>query len=219
MSNLAKKNRIEHHFRCRNSQCPKPGGFTTERGLRIHYGKSLHCGAHAAACQAFIRRNSIRQPLSCPNDPWDFANDDETSVACVAHPTSVPTSHNAVDVSTDVDKDDLCQNANQFGIKYTAAQFTETKLLKILNDAAAPHFLYHDILSWASEAKRNKYSFCPQRLERSSQVKYLEKWLHLEPCRPEMVTLALPGPAMEAIQVTPFNFTNQLQHLQTQFLH
>ena len=72
MSNLAKKTQIEHHFRCRNSQCPKPGGFTTERGLRIHYGKSLHCGAHAAACQAFIRRNSIGQPLSSPNDPWDF---------------------------------------------------------------------------------------------------------------------------------------------------
>jgi hypothetical protein len=36
-------------------------------------------------------------------------------------------------------------------------QFTMTsQLLKILNDAAAPHFLYQDILSWASEAKGNK---------------------------------------------------------------
>jgi hypothetical protein len=62
MSNLAKNPRIEHHFHCRNSQCPKPGGFTTERGLRIHYGKSLHCGAHAAACKAFVRRNNIGRP-------------------------------------------------------------------------------------------------------------------------------------------------------------
>jgi hypothetical protein len=68
---------------------------------------------------------------------------------------------------------------NQFGIKYTAEQFTETELLKIQNDAAAPHFLYQEILSWASEAKRNKYSFCPQHIEHSSQVRYLEKWLHL----------------------------------------
>jgi hypothetical protein len=72
---------------------------------------------------------------------------------------------------------------------------------------------HHDILSWASEAKRNQYSFCPQRLERSSQVKYLEKWLHLAPCCPETVKLVLPGPAMEAIQVTRFNFTNQLHAL------
>jgi hypothetical protein len=41
-------------------------------------------------------------------------------------------------------------------------------------------------------------------------VKYLEKWLHLAPCRPETVKLVLPGPAMEAILVTRFNFTNQL---------
>jgi hypothetical protein len=116
-------------------------------------------------------------------------------------------------VETDVDKDYSAQNTNQFGIKDTAAQFTKTKLLKILNDAAAPHFLYHDILSWASEAKRNLSSFCLQRLDRSAEVKYLEKWLHLEPCRPELVKLVLPGPAMEAIQVTRSNFTNQLHAL------
>jgi hypothetical protein len=180
MSNSTKKTRLEHLFRCRNSLCPKPGGFTTERGLRIHYGKSLHCGAHTIACQAYSRRNNIVRPHPSPNQPWDFANDDETSVARVAH-SSVLTFNNTVDVETDVDKDYSAQNTNQFGIKYAAAQFTETKLLKILNDAAAPHFLYHDILSWASETKRNQYSFCPQRLERSAQVKYLEKWLHLEP--------------------------------------
>jgi hypothetical protein len=37
--------------------------------------------------------------------------------------------------------------------------------------------------------------------------------LHLAPCRSETVKLVLPGPAMEAIQVTWFNFTNQLHAL------
>jgi hypothetical protein len=41
----------------------------------------------------------------------------------------------------------------------------------------------------------------------------LEKWLHLAPCRPDTVKFVLPGPAMEAIQVTRFNFTNQLHAL------
>ncbi len=72
MSNPSKKPRLEHLFRCRNSHCPKPGGFTTEKGLRIHYGKSPHCGAHAAACQAYIRRNNIIRPHPSPNQPWDF---------------------------------------------------------------------------------------------------------------------------------------------------
>jgi hypothetical protein len=198
MSNLSKKPPLEHLFPCRNSQCPKPGGFTTERGLHIHYGKSLHYGAHAAACQAYIRPNNIIHSHPSPSRPWDIADDNDTSVACVAH-SSVPTSNNIVDEETDVDKVDSTQKTNQFGIKCTAEHFTQIKLLKILNDVAAPHFLYQDIL----------YLFCPQRLEQSSQVKCLEKWLQLKPCHPEMVKLVSPGPpAMQAIQVTQFSFTN-----------
>ncbi len=212
MSNPSKKPRLEHLFRCRNSHCPKPGGFTTEKGLRIHYGKSPHCGAHAAACQAYIRRNSILRSPPSPSQPWDIANDDESSVASVAN-SSVPPSNTPVEEQTALVHVESTATIKQFGIKYTAEQFTETKLLKILNDAAAPHFLYQDILNWASEAKCNKYSFCPTRLERSSQVKYLEKWLHLEPCRPETVKLLLPGPALQTIHVTRFNFTNQLHAL------
>jgi hypothetical protein len=76
MSNPSKKPRLEHFFRCRNSHCPKPGGFTTEKGIHIHYGKSPHCGAHAAACQAYIRRNSIVRSPSSPSQPLDIANND-----------------------------------------------------------------------------------------------------------------------------------------------
>jgi hypothetical protein len=130
MSNLAKKNLLQHLFCCRNSRCPKPGGFTTERGLRIHYGKSLHCGAHAAACQAYIKRSNIVQPHPSPNQPWDFGNDDATSVARIANSRVLPTFNNdTVDVETEVDEDNSSQHTYQFGIKYTTAQFTETKLL------------------------------------------------------------------------------------------
>jgi hypothetical protein len=171
------------------TNCPKPGGFTSKRGLHIQYSKSLYCVAHPATCQAYIRCNNILcSPLS-PSQTWDINNDD-ISVAPVAN-LSVPTSNNRVVEDTDVDKIEYAQKTSQFDIKYTTEQFTKTKLLKILSDVATPHFLYQDILSWASEAKDNKYSFCPQRLELSSQVKYLEKWLHLKPCYPEMVRLYL----------------------------
>jgi hypothetical protein len=107
--------------------------------------------------------------------PWDI-DDGDTSIACLAN-CSVRTSNNAVFEETGVDRIECNQKTNQFGIKYTTEQSIETKLLKNLNDAAPLHFLYQDILAWASEAKHNKYAFCPQRLQRSSQVKYLEKWL------------------------------------------
>jgi hypothetical protein len=160
MSNPFKKPRLEHFFCCRNSHCPKPGGFTTEKGLHIHYGKSPHCGTHAAACQAYIRRNSIVRSPSFPSQPWDPAKDDDSSVDRVAN-SSVPPSNTLVVEQTGLVQVESSQTTNQFGSKYTVEQFTETKLLKILNDAAVPHVLYQDILSWASEAKRNKYSFCP----------------------------------------------------------
>ncbi len=111
MSNLAKKPRLQHLFRCRNSRCPKPGGFTTERGLRIHYGKSLHCGAHAAACQAYIKRNNIVRPHPSPNQPWDFGNDDATSGARIANSWVFPTFNtDTVDVATDVEADTSSPN-------------------------------------------------------------------------------------------------------------
>ena len=196
MSNPSKKPRLEHLFRCRNSHCPKPGGL-------LWQVSSLWC---TCSCVS-----SLCSPPSS-SQPWDIANDDESSVASVAN-SSVPPSNTPVEEQTALVHVESTPTIKQFGIKYTAEQFTETKLLKILNDAAAPHFLYQDILNWASEAKCNKYSFCPTRLERSSQVKYLEKWLHLKPCRPETVKLLLPGPALQTIQVTRFNFTNQLHAL------
>ena len=213
MSNPAKKTRLEHQFQCLNTHCPKPGGFNSKRGLHIHYGKSVHCAAHAAACQDLIQQNIQARPPLSASQTWDVDDEDTTSFVCLDN-SSPPTANDSVIVETlAVNTFESNQSSNCLGIKYTTEQFTETKLLKILNDAAAPHFLYQDILSWAEEAKRNQYSFRPERLERSAQVKYLEKWLHLQPCRPETVKLVLPGPSMQAIQVTRFNFTNQLHSL------
>ena len=107
------------------------------------------------------------------SEPWDVDVED-TSDVCLDN-SSLPTGTNAVIESVGIDTFGVHEAPNRLGIKYTTEQFTETKLLKILSDAAAPHFLYQDILSWAAEAKRNQYSFRPERLERSAQVKYLEK--------------------------------------------
>jgi hypothetical protein len=73
------------------------------------------------------------------------------------------------------------QNTNQFGMKYTAEQFTKTELLKILNDAAAPH-LYQDIFSWASGRQNatNIHSVPPRAIFPS---KVLGEMVALEPCR------------------------------------
>jgi hypothetical protein len=50
-----------------------------------------------------------------------------------------------------------------YGIYFTSSTFVETKLLKMLNDAHAPHFLYQDVLNWTKEgaAKELNYDFLP----------------------------------------------------------
>ena len=105
------------------------------------------------------------------------------------------------------------ESALRFGIRYNTAQFYETKLLKLLNDANAPHFLYKEIVEWARAAHGNKYQFDPKRSSRNAQVKYLEKWLEMQKSRPLQIPTSLPGPVAQTVHTTCFNFTNQLHSL------
>jgi hypothetical protein len=92
---------------------------------------------------------------------------------CISHPWDT-----SEDDSDDSDSDDSADepaveevnlppapgtDLSCHGVTFTNSDFMETKLLKILNDAHAPHFLYQDLLNWAKEAKRSKYDFLPKR--------------------------------------------------------
>jgi hypothetical protein len=70
------------------------------------------------------------------------------------------------------------------GLSFTPSYYAETKLLKLLNDAHAPHFLYQDVLNWAKEAKQLHYDFCPQRTTHRAQIKYIKKLAQLQVCQP-----------------------------------
>ena len=100
--------------------------------------------------------------------------------------------------------------ALRYGCRFTSAQYHETKLLKILSDANAAHYLYKDITEWGRVAREDDYHFNPSRSTRNAQVKYLETWLHLQKSRPQQIPTSLPGPVQQVVQTTCFNFTNQL---------
>jgi hypothetical protein len=100
-------------------------------------------------------------------------------------------------------------SALRFGIRFTTEQYHETKLLKILSDANAPHYLYKEVMNWGSAARLDNYHFNPTRSSRKAQVKYLEKWLQRQYSRPQQIPTPLPGPFPQVVQTTTFNFTNQ----------
>jgi hypothetical protein len=116
---------LNTHFVVTTRTVPKFSGFHSERGLHIHYGKSLHYVARAVACHAHYQHN-ILAPLSLsPSQLWDI-DDADTSIAGVVN--------QSVATRTDGELEDICMDKNetnqlmhQIGIKHTSMEkFTET---------------------------------------------------------------------------------------------
>jgi hypothetical protein len=94
----------------------------------------------------------------------------------------------------------------QKGITHTSSEYAETKLLKILEDANCPNYLFGDILDWAADARRRGYNF--------ELTCNLEKRFNLKFCRPEQVTVAFPQDNL-FVDITRFNFLAQFHSLIT----
>ncbi len=125
------------------------------------------------------RANRASQPLdaqeSATKYPWDeddslYESEDASSIEDNIS-TGAPNNHAGVYTESAHDA------ASRFGIRFTTAQFHETKLLKLLNDANAPHYLYKKLINWGRAAEHDNYNFNPTRSSRNAQVKHLEKWL------------------------------------------
>jgi hypothetical protein len=57
-------------------------------------------------------------------------------------------------------------SALRFGIRFTTEQYHKPKLLKILSDANAPHYLYKEGMNWGRAARLDNYHFNPTRSSR-----------------------------------------------------
>jgi hypothetical protein len=61
-------------------------------------------------------------------------------------------------------------------LTFTGSMYHETKLLKLLEDAHAPNYLYKKITKWVQDAKLDGYSFNVQSKSRASLLKQLTSW-------------------------------------------
>jgi hypothetical protein len=114
-----------------------------------------------------------------------------------------------VDNSTAPNGDSL---KRKFGMSYTAAHVTETKLAKMLNDIQAPKSMYSSILKWGREAYNEGYNFVPRHGSKDSLISSLQTQLHLDHFRPEKIEIKLPGDHLR-VEITRFNFTSGLHSL------
>jgi hypothetical protein len=215
---------------CPNVSCARD--FLTSRRLKIHLTKSTTCSdalllpVHNKASQSDMTEedeyseteylcddtdDDDTKPWACL-EPWDNSSDDDDSTSDEENTSEKP----ADDKESTSDKPDDTADDNELvtpdGLCFTTPDFVETKLLKLMDDAHAPHFLYQDVLNWAKEAKQSGYDFRPKRTTRRAQIKHVEKLAQLQYCRPETIRLTLPGDGV-VVPVTRFPFINMLYSL------
>ena len=231
LPNIANKTGHRELHKCPNLLCDR--SFVSTYKLRMHLAKKPACS------DALFPRSFIPPMEALEVGPYDDNKLDDSSVdafqfECNPNDNNDDEEDNSVwkqlemwDTSSDEESDSTSgsndnitevvkgdhTNLEKFvsppGLCFTSSDYVETKLLKILDDAHSPHFLYQDILNWAKESSKHQYDFRPQRTTRIAQIKHIERLAKLQYCRPESVQLTLPGDD-KVIPVTRFPFVNML---------
>ena len=197
------------HVHCPNTSCLAT--FTSTKGLSDHFLYFSQC-AFYSKCVAVNITKSTSVPSNFEN-ACD-SEDDDMSEVCNTEVVSTTMEDENTD-NSDTNAQDTPNNNNLLArkkrqvIHRTKDNFHPTKLLKILESANAPHFLYSDICQWAKEAKNDGYDFNPERTTREAQIAHLEKWQKLEYCRPYTIPIQFPEDNLQ-IDTTVFDFTHQL---------
>jgi len=131
-------------------------------------------------------------------------------VVLASTPTNKHNEENDFLPTTQDEENDEVNNTN--GFLFSKQDLFETQLLKILNDANTPHFLFQDLMEWASNASKNGYNFIPLCATRKATIKRLEKDYQLQYCRPFQIPITFQEDGLE-IEITAFDFQAQLYSL------
>ena len=186
----------EKTWKCPNQFCNKT--FKSQSGLTRHYLNKAN-GCYKSNEQTKEINETNQQPGIEPDDCMDprnfffeddnqfsFENDDNESIG------NLPDSSTLVnnEIQDSIQEQGRLHWIRHYGITFTDTMNAETKLLKILNDANTPHYLFKDMLNWATETNQSGTISGSTSLTRKSAVAKLEKWQNLNHCRPKKVSVA-----------------------------
>jgi hypothetical protein len=204
-------------FACSNRLCGQV--YASKQGVSNHYLHYSQCYKVSTGSAVFWQQREEETnvvhaaPFTQPNSD---SEDDATQFDFeLEYPDAEPAAGTGMDVGQCLDTGSFTNVhavALQRGVYHTINDFVETKLLKILEDASVPHFLYEDILNWGCDAKSSGYGFEPTRTTRQAALAHIEHRFHLEHCRPTQVTIVVPEDDL-SIEVTRFDFLSQFYSL------
>jgi len=203
----AKRPKLVYAFCCSNKRCGK--SFKTVKGLRMHLEKSSTC------------KLDLAQSLLVPNNDQEriLVDDDSTDASDInLGPTMDDANSDEDGDMISVVEEEVLPSTLRYGMQHTTEQYYEVKLLKILNDAHAQHYLFEQIMTWAREAFVNDYTFVPKQKNRDTYIQTLTDILKLKAQHPVQVPICLPamgGVAETQINLVRFQFRAMLESLLT----
>jgi hypothetical protein len=203
-------------FACPNGICGQV--FASKQGMSNHYLYYSQCHKVFTGSSAFWKQREEETNVA-HEAPFPSANsDNEDDATQFNFNAEYPESDSDGTNLSPGHETGLCTNvyavAKQRGVQHAVSDFVETKLLKILEDANVPHFVYQDILNWGCDAKASGYKFEPERTTREAAIEHIECRFNLEHCRPTQATIVFPEDDL-SINVTRFDFISQFCSLIT----
>lgn len=152
--------------------CPSPHcnySADTKRKVSMHLSRSIVCRVSSQLETAVHDkdRDCIVDDTQSTFSFYDIVkNNDEEDII-----DEISTQHLSSDESSKMNNTEkLYKNDSAC---YTLDQYFSTKLLDILNQVNAPHFIYKEIMEWAIEAKESNWDFQPKRITCSAQIEHL----------------------------------------------
>jgi hypothetical protein len=200
---------------CTNAvfQCPNPlccRTFPSATGIGLHYLRHTMCHKVVAAqlTQKSYERGieaatttNVHAGTEQQNETQQEANDNEVDSVVASSDDGVAGDEAMAGTTT------VAASAEDYGTCFTLEDQKQIELLKMLNDAHAPHYLFESINDWASKAHTSGYQFNPEHRTRVGQVKYMEDWQNLSKCQPFQSPITFPEDGL-SVNVTAWGFYN-----------
>ena len=217
-------------FKCPDKKCNKY--FKTEKGLAAHFGRSPLCAnvfakqikdeasmlvAKQHSALTLAEANLDATELSTALIDTDSSGDAESfeGSSSGTQGSDEHSTNNSLDGGyNQTDEDPIIYEHNHMEC-FSDALYFQTKLLKILDDANAPHFLFQQIIEWVQEMHLSKVPVELLTKTRASLINQLENWMpHMRNCKPKQVDVLLPTASNpQWAQITVFDFKTQLMSL------
>jgi hypothetical protein len=164
--------------------------FTLKQGVWNHYLYYSQCHKVLTGLSAFWKQRKEEQTNVAHAVPFTNADwDNEDDATQFDFDAEYPDTDSSIGTGTNVSKGlktgsftNTYAVSKQRGVQHTVSDFVETKLLKILEDTNAPHFLYQVILNWRCNAKASGHNFEPERTTRKAEIAHIERRFNLDHC-------------------------------------